>query len=97
MKNWLYTLVFSLALSPALHADQYYIPTAHPQEESLHPKDIPEEIRKYITTHYNGASILLARKIHSAGSITYEVVIRFKEEKISLHFDDSGKFLKKEV
>ena len=94
MRNYIYIFAFLLALSPALHAVNLSSRVMHLQEESIHPKDLPEAIRKYITTHYSGARILTARKIQDTGA-TYEVIIDFKEEKISLFFDNNGKFLRK--
>lgn len=96
MRNYFYIIAFLLALSPALRAVKLSSRVIHLQAESIHPKDLPEAIRKHITTHYSGARILTARKIQDASG-AYEVIIDFEEAQISLFFDSNGKFLRKSV
>lgn len=92
MKNLLFTSIIISTLSLPLSASMaskshFYIY----QDNSIHPKDLPQNIRKHITDNYNGAEINKAFK----DSDGYEVIIRYEGKKVSLKYDSKGNFLRK--
>tara|TARA_R110000850_G_scaffold254314_3_gene379761 strand:- start:55 stop:345 length:291 start_codon:yes stop_codon:yes gene_type:complete len=67
------------------------------QEKTIHPRDLPENIRKYVTDNYNGAQITKAAVDESNGAAQeYTVIINFKLQEITLKFDKKGEFVRKE-
>lgn len=67
------------------------------QEKTIHPKDLPENIRKYVTDNYNGAQITKAVLNQRPGSNNeYSVFINFKQQQVILKFDKNGEFVRKE-
>ncbi len=67
------------------------------QEKTIHPKDLPENIRKYVTDNYSGAQITKAAVEESSGVVEgYTVIINFKLQEITLKFDKKGEFVRKE-
>ncbi len=67
------------------------------QEKTIHPRDLPENIRKYVTDNYNGAQITKAAVEESNGAAQeYTVIVNFKLQKITLKFDKKGEFVRKE-
>ncbi len=67
------------------------------QEKTVHPKDLPENIRNYITDNYSGAHITKATVSENSGAISeYTVIINYKQQKLILKFDKSGEFVRKE-
>lgn len=73
------------------------IVTVTDQEKTIHPRDLPEKIRKYVTDNYNGAQITKAAIDESDETINeYTVLINFKQQKVSLKFDKKGDFIRKE-
>ncbi len=94
-KFMLALLVFSSLQSSALIYHQSTV-IAY-QEKTIHPKDLPENIRKYVTDNYNGASITKATFKESGGSVTeYTVHINYRQEVLILKFDRKGEFVRKE-
>ena len=67
------------------------------QEKSIHPKDLPQNIRRYVTDNYNGAQITKATQNESSESDEkYSVLINFRQKEIILKFNSKGDFVRKE-
>jgi hypothetical protein len=95
MKNLLFTLLIASTIPLSTSA---FLPAAivNFQEKDIHPKDLPENIRKYVTDNYNGAAVTKASVKDTGASSEYTVEINYNRQKVILKFDHNGQFVRKE-
>lgn len=93
MKSLLIFL-FLQSTPPAILAAENVQFTLSIQQNVIHPKDLPQKVRKYITDHYGGAQITKAMTTEvGTDSTKYIVHIKYKQKPVVLKFDRNGSFI----
>lgn len=97
MKNLVFIVLILSSTEGMIQAKCYNLPkTEQSDKTEIHPRFLPEGIRKDITENYSGARIITAKRIGPADNPKgYEVQISYQNKNILIEYDENGKLLHK--